>query len=269
MSLQMSKFVVEMSERPADRRGMAILAPSATSTRPGFRLTARDLRLLEFIAAHRFVLAAHATSFLGADRAVAYKRLGGLSDLGFLSYMRPFDDQPGAFSITSLGLKLIQSRLSVPVIDLGCFRHDAALVSLQLRVGAGALGPVLTEREMRAYDREPSEEPFYLELHQLGPGGRPRRHYPDLLLIGPDGHRQVLELELTQKSRARLELILIAYAAHPQIEKVTYITDTPAIAQAVTSTSLMLGVGERVVVELTPRPVTATAPLELPTGDVR
>jgi hypothetical protein len=242
---------------------MATLAPAKT-TRPGFRLTARDLRLLEFIASHRFVLAAHVTRWLGVDRAVAYRRLGGLTDLGLLTYVRPFDDQPGAYHVISAGLKLIQSPLSAPVIDLGCFRHDAALVWLQLAIEATAPSEMLTERQMRSADRDRSDEPFYLELHQLGPGGRPRRHYPDLVLLDPSGHRRAVELELTQKSRSRLELILIAYGAHPLIHVVTYITDTPAVAQALITTSTELGISEQVDVELTRQPVISTTPLLAP-----
>jgi hypothetical protein len=238
---------------------MATLA--APISRPGFRLTARDLRLLEFIASHRFVLAAHVTQWLGADRAVAYRRLGGLTDLGLLSYFRAFDDQPGAFTVTPPGLKLIQSRLSAPVIDLGCFRHDAALVWLALAIQATTAAELVTERQMRSSDRDERQEPFFLALHQLGPGGRPRRHYPDLVLSDPAGRRRAVELELTQKSRSRLELILIAYAAHPQIQVVTYITDTPAIAQALITTSTELAISETVDVHLTREPVSSTTPL--------
>ena len=264
MSYQMSRDAVEMSSPRAHLARMATLTPSANTTRPGFRLTARDLRLLEFIAAHRFVLAAHVTEWLGADRAVAYRRLGGLTDLGFLSHTRPFDDQPGAFQITSAGLKVIQSRLGAPLIDLGCFRHDAALVWLHLAIRATTGEEVLTERQMRAADRDGNEEPFFLELHQLGPGGRPRRHYPDVVVLEPDRRWRAIELELTQKSRSRLELILIAYAAHPQITSVTYITDTPGVAQAVGSTSATLGTTERVDVLLTHQTVSSTVPVSAP-----
>ena len=243
---------------------MATLALPTNTARPGFRLTARDLRLLEFIASHRFVLAAHVIHWLAADRAVAYRRLGGLADLGFLAYTRPFDDQPGAFLITPAGLNLIQSRLSAPLIDLGCFRHDAALAWLQLAIQLTTGEEILTERQMRAADRDGTHEPFYLELHELGPGGRPRRHYPDLVLLDPGGRRRALELELTQKSRSRLELILIAYAAHPQIDSVIYLTDAPNVGQAVTVASATLGTSELVDVLLTHQAITSTLPLQAP-----
>lgn len=194
---------------------------------------------------------------------MGYRRLAGLTDLGLLSYTRPFDDQPGAFSVTAAGLKLIQSPLAAPVIDLGCFRHDAALVSLHLAVRAASPAEILSEREMRSADRDPDQDPFFLELHQLGPGGRPRRHYPDLVLLDPSGGRRAIELELTQKSRSRLELILIAFAAHPHTQLVTYITDTPAIAQALATTSTNLGTAHQIEIRLTGQPVGSTTPLTL------
>ena len=51
--------------------------------------------LLAFVAAHRFVLAAHLQMWLGTSFAVASRRLVALVDVGLLSYRRIFHAQPG------------------------------------------------------------------------------------------------------------------------------------------------------------------------------
>lgn len=89
------------------------------------------------------------------------------------------------------------------------------------------------------------------------------------MLLDPSGRRRAVELELTQKSRSRLELILIAYAAHPLTQVVTYITDTPAVAQTLLTTSTELGISENVDVKLTRQPLTSTTPLLAPITDTR
>jgi hypothetical protein len=228
-------------------------------------VTSRDLVLIGFAARHRFVLASHVNAWLGADRSVGYRRLAGLVDLGLLAYQKPFHHLPGSFSVTRPGLELIGSQLAVPLLDLACYRHDAALVWLWLKASAecGALGrELLTEREMRAGDRRsaPDASKFGLEVYRPD-RGRAVRHFADLIVVDAAGRREATELELTQKSRGRLEGILLAYAAEPAIATVTYITDRAAIAASVHQASYALGVTDRVTVRLTSQPVVPTRPL--------
>ena len=241
------------------------MAPFATPTRPkNFRLTPRDLALLGFLARHRFVLAAPVIQWLGADRSVAYRRLAGLASLGLITQARPFSSYPSCFSITPAGLSAIASRLPAPAVELGCFRHDAALVWLWLErhPARGQRDRVLTEREMRGLDREAAahEERYALQLPTLGPGGRPRRHYPDLVVQDHGGGCRALELELTLKSRSRLEAILTGYGAHAQIADVTYLTDRPKVARAVLTARDALGLGRRVRVQITHQSISASHP---------
>lgn len=235
-------------------------------TRPrGFRLTTRDLRLLRLISAHRFVLACHISASLGdLHRSVAYRRLHGLLELGFLAHERAFQEQPGCFRITPEGLEAIGSPLPPPTVDFGCWRHDAALVWQWLTAirQVGELGAVLTERQMRHRDRCSSSfdgEPFALLTEPERAGRSRRRHYPDLVQLRSDGTRQALELELTQKSQPRLDAILIAYST-AAIETVVYLTDRAAIASNVRERAAALGLEGPVSIRLTHHPISATQP---------
>ena len=57
-----------------------------------------------------------------------------------------------------------------------------------------------------------------VRLGGVGPGGRERLHYPDMVIVTETGHRVALELELTGKPRVRRERILAGYGADPRID---------------------------------------------------
>jgi hypothetical protein len=236
-----------------------------------FLLTDRDLELLRFIAAHRFVLAAQARAWLGSDRAVAYRRLSGLVGVGLLSYERIFHAQPGCYQVTNGGLAVIDSDLPRPSIDLRCYRHDVDVVWLALAALHGSFGSfdrALSEREMRSHDQQPDrrDERFAIPLGDYAASGRPRSHYPDVLLVAGDGRRVALELELSMKGRRRLESIFIGYGGERRITRVVYFTDRQSIAHAVAATAAACGVEGLVQV----RPAAGIAPrVDQPRPDAR
>ena len=225
-------------------------------------MTERDLGLLEFVSVQRFVLAKQVETWLGAGEVVAYRRLRGLVRSGLLVYERLFHQRPGSYRITSAGLAVIESALPRPLIDLRCYRHDIGAVWLWLAVWQRQFGPcarVLSERQMRSHDQQPDPflgyDSFAIPLGGYGPGGRPRVHFPDVLLIGPDNRRVALELELTLKSRSRLGRILGGYAADPRIGRVVYLTDSRKVAAALSETTLSQCLDARVLVHYLDQPL--------------
>jgi hypothetical protein len=215
-------------------------------------LTERDLDLLVFIASHRFVHARHVTEWIGADRAVAYRRLSGLSVHGLVHYERIFHAEPGVFQITNGGLAVCNSPLPRPKVDLRTYRHDAGTVDLWLQARAGAFGPVgrlLTEREMRHHDLAPEPVdgvPFGFRIGGYDRAGRPRVHFPDMLTIAPALGRVALELELSLKGERRLEEILLGYALDDRINQVVYLADQPHVHRTLTELIARLNLAERV-----------------------
>lgn len=224
-----------------------------TRAKSHVRLTDRDLGLLRFIGAHRFVLAEHVHHLVCADRSVAYRLLSRLTDAGLLRYERVFHAQPGVFMITNGGLAVIGSRLPKPRIDLRLYRHEQHVPALWLAATAGVFGaPVatLTERELRHQDLlAGSLDPVGIRLGGVDRAGRPRVHHPDVAVIHPGGEVTALELELTVKSNRRLEEIVLGYLLDPRLRLALYITDQDPVRGALLRTAVQHGAAGRLVVK--------------------
>jgi hypothetical protein len=226
-----------------------------TRSRPVL-VTERDRRLLEFIAEHRLVLAAHVEALLAVSPGAAGARLRALSAAGMLTHERLLHRRPGHYQITGTGLALIRSDLPRPRIDLRCYEHDigAAWLWLAAHRGAfGALREVLAERQLRSLDgrADGRARPYGVRLGGVGPRGQERLHYPDLLLTTATGHRIALELELSTKGRSRREKILAGYGADPRIDAVVYLVQerNPQLRRAIRASAARLGISDRVHVQ--------------------
>lgn len=220
-----------------------------------FHVTERDLRLLAFVSVHRFVLSAHVRAFLGVHPTVAYRRLAGLVGAGLLCHERIFHAQPGCYRITNGGLAAIGSELPRPTVDLRTYHHDATVAQLWVAELHGHMCPLrrlLTERQMRCADqhhnRDGDAQLLGVPLAVHDSSGRQRRHYPDLLLTTNKEQGVAVELELTLKSRRRLEQILIGYASDPGIDQVLYLTDSRAVARTLSQLTDELGLSDLVQV---------------------
>lgn len=206
------------------------------------------------MAEHRLVLASHVQALLRISAGAAYARLRALSTAEFLTHRPLFQGEPGCYQIAPKGLQTIDSDLKRPHIDLRAYRHDVGVAWLWLAAHEGVFGPlrqVLGERRLRSHDGRADgvANPLGVRLGGVGPGGRDRLHYPDLLLVGADGKRIALELELSSKGRARREGILAGYAADPRVDAVVYLVDKPAVARAIRASAARLGISPLVHVQ--------------------
>jgi hypothetical protein len=136
----------------------------------------------------------------------------------------------------------------VPRIDLRCYTHDIGAAWLWIAARQGSFGPireVLGERRLRSLDAAPdrSGPPQGVRLGGLGAHGRERLHYPDLLLVTPDGRRIGLELELSSKGRVRREKILAGYGADARIDAVLYLVGDRRIGRSIKQSARKLGTG--------------------------
>jgi hypothetical protein len=219
----------------------------------GRHLTEPDLRALAFIAEHRLALPGHVAVLLDTSLDAATARLRRLAQAGYLGKECLFGHQPH-YQINRRGLAAIGSSLPAPRSDPRVYQHDIGVAWLWLAARAGTFGPLeamVAERRLRSHDgaRAPESEPLGVRLGGTGPHGRQRLHYPDLLLKTTDGRRIALELELTAKSRTRLETILAGYGADPRIAGVVYLVERPAIARSVETGARRLGVSDLVHVQ--------------------
>ena len=217
------------------------------------RITERDHELLTFTAAQRLITAAHAQALLGVSAGL--KRLRVLVRAGLIE-REPVhvDGRAPCFRITSDGCRAAGSSLAKPRPSLGAIRHDLGVSWLHLAALAGQFGPVaeiITEREMRSHDARADREalPLGVRLPGVGPGGRERLHYPDLVVRTTSGHTVAIELELTGKERTRREAILGAYGAERRIDAVLYLSDSPSIQRSVHESARRLGLSSLIHVQ--------------------
>lgn len=193
------------------------------------------------------MFAAHAKVFLDVSPSVTFGRLRALERRELLCRDRLFHELPAHFQITRAGLHAIGSDLPRPRIDTHEYQHDIGVAWLWLAARGrsfGEVGQLIAERELRSSDgkRDAGTAPLAVRLGGHGPGGRERLHYPDLLVVGPDGCRTALELELTAKSRTRRERILAGYAIDNRIDRVLYLVESDSIGRGVAGAVRKLGI---------------------------
>lgn len=218
------------------------------------RVTERDCELLAFAARHRLVHAGHVATLLGVTEARAGAILARLARGGYVR-KQPVFDRPACYRITRPGLAVAGAALPPPGVDLRSYEHDVGAAWLWLAARDGAFGPlreILAERQLRSHDEAPdrADAPLAVRLGGIGRGGRERLHYPDLLLLRPDGRRIAVELELSAKSRTRLAGILAGYGADPRIDAVLYLVPNRKLGRSVIAAAERLGLASRVHVQL-------------------
>jgi hypothetical protein len=228
----------------------------------GFEITPRDRDLLRFAAEQRTFLADHVRALLDLSADAADKLLVEFHDAGLIERREVFAQAAPLHWISRQGLAAVDSPLKPPAFNPSCYEHDVGVAFLWLAAHDGAFGPVsavLGERGLRSSDarREAGEPPLAVRVGGFGRGGRERLHYPDLLLVDPQGRRIGLELELTDKGPSRRQRILSAYAADPRIDAVVYLVKSRRLGRSIAAAAARMGVEDRLYVQLVSFSVTA------------
>jgi hypothetical protein len=239
-------------------RGSGPPPPTKAPAQPRrVQLTDSDRELLAFAAEHRLVHVDQIGVLLGVGRRAASDRFGRLTRAGLLvrDPSRLYR-QPGTYQLTREGLKASGSDLPRPRPDSQSAVHDIGVGWVWLAARAecfGLLNEIVSERRMRSHDgtEEGRREPFGVRLGGVGPAGRDRLHYPDLLLVTRERLRIALELELTGKDRMRREKILAGYGADPRIDAVVYLVeiDKPGIGRAIQDSARRLGISDLIHIQ--------------------
>jgi hypothetical protein len=221
-------------------------------------ITDRDLLVLEFLAEHPFAITPHVQVLLGVAAATASDRLSRLRNLGLVDRGQIFHRSPAAARITGPGLAAVGSRLPEPrEPNLFTYRHQVGVGWLWLAAHAGTFGPldaVHTERSMQSHDRRADRDgpPLGVGLGTVGRSGHEQLHYPDLLVTTARGKRVAIELELTGKSDARLDGIMLAFAADRRIDGVVYLVPARErrLVERIERAARRVGVADLVRVQL-------------------
>ena len=219
------------------------------------QITDTDRTLLGFAAEHRFVTAGQVAVLLCVSEGTAAQRLRRLGEAGCLRDRKELHRGPRWHQITRAGLRAIDSDLPTPRgFDLATHRHDTGLAWLMLTARAGRFGPLqgmISERRMRSHDGRAEErsDRYGVRLGGVGPGGRDRLHYPDLVLVTESGHRVAFELELSTKEVRRREGILAGYAADRRIDSVVYLVEHASVGRAIERSARRMGISDLVRVQ--------------------
>jgi DNA-binding Lrp family transcriptional regulator len=180
----------------------------------------RDAKILCWINGFGFASADHIKRFMGVGQTAAYVRLKKLVDNGYLTRERILHGQARIHKVTKKGVQASDDGiLPLKYVNLGTFRHDFKLLDLALMLEQKTGGQFTPDRRIR-HDEGLSG------VGQLG-------HIPDgYLHIGEDKPIAV-ELELSVKSRARIENIVNEYGGNLNVKEVWYYTDNREVARAI------------------------------------
>lgn len=219
-------------------------------------LTARDREIARWIGRHGVVRPEHVMMRLSIGRTAAYRRIHELIGCGLVRRYRVLYNDGGLLTATVDGLRWAGlHRLSPPRISLGLVHHmiaSAALAAdLEPRLGDETL---LSDREHRAAENA-TGQPIASAILGSARDGHTRLHRPDFALLSAGGGRVIaMEVELTLKTRTRLERILRGYVRNRNVSGVRYYA-SPEIGDAVRRAARAVGADP--LLELVPLPGTA------------
>ena len=205
-------------------------------------LTARDRELVEWIGRFGAVEAEQVMGWFGMGRTAAYRRLRACVEADLLANVRVLHGEPGLYVATRAGLtwaglgEFEPCRVSVALVRHVQASARAAVVLALREPGMS----VVHERKIRAAERAQGRVLASVAVGSLGEE-RSRWHRPDLLLIPRQGEElpTAVELELSVKSRRRLEAICRGYARSRLFAALRYYAEPEparAVARAVEAT---------------------------------
>ncbi len=184
----------------------------------------RDAEILRWINGFGFASAEQIKTFMKVGNTAAYVRLKKLVDGGYLTRERILHGQARIHKLTKKGvLASGDAVLPLQYVNLGTFRHDYKLIDLALMLEEQTGGSFQPDRRIR-HDEGLSG------VGQLG-------HIADgLLSIGQD-KPIAIELELSVKSRARIQSIINDYGGNLSVKEVWYYTDNKEVVRAISQAS--------------------------------
>jgi len=180
----------------------------------------RDEKILRWINGYGFANADQLMRYMDVQKSSCYARLKKLIEGGYLEHEYVLHGASGIYKCTKKGT--IAASDHIPPagdIRLGTFKHDLSLVDLGLKLEAETGGSFIPQRQIR-HDEGLSG------VGQLG-------HVADgyLNLEGED-KPIAIELELSVKSRARLNSIIEGYGGNLAVKEVWYYTNNASVKSA-------------------------------------
>lgn len=180
----------------------------------------RDKAILQWVNGFGFASVEQIREFMQVGDTAAYVRVKKLVDSGYLKRERILHGHARIHTLTKKAILASGDALApLSIVNLGTFRHDFQLIDLSLMLERQTGGRFTPDRRIR-HDEG---------LSGVGQPG----HIPDgHLHIGED-KPIAIELELSVKSRARIQSIIHAYGGNLAVREVWYYTDQPDVSRAI------------------------------------
>ncbi|MBI1300070.1 MAG: hypothetical protein GC137_00290 [Alphaproteobacteria bacterium] len=179
----------------------------------------RDAEILKWVNGFGFATVDQIKGFMKVGNTAAYVRIKKLVEGGYLARERILHGQARIHKVTKRGVIASGDHiLPVQDIRLGTFKHDLALVDLALKLEEETGGQFIPQRQIR-HDEGLSG------VGQMG-------HIPDGYLFIDDDKPVAVELELSVKSRARLNSIVQDYGGDLRVKEVWYYTNQKSVYNA-------------------------------------
>ena len=184
----------------------------------------RDIDILRWINGFGFASAEHIRQFMEVGKTAAYVRIKKLVEGDYLTRDRILHGQARIHKVTRKSVNATGDNvLPLKYVNLGTFRHDYKLIDLALMLEAQTGGKFIPERCIR-HDEGLSG------VGQLG-------HIPDGYLFIGDDKPIAVELELSVKSRVRIQEIVNDYGGDLSVKEVWYYTDNRSVKHAIEKAS--------------------------------
>lgn len=221
-------------------------------------LTARDREIVKWIGRQGVVRAEHVMTRFSIGRTATYRRLHELVDYGLVRHHRLLYNDGGLLTATAEGLRWAElHRLNPARISLALVPHMIASAALAAELEPRLVHEtLLSDREHRAAENA-AGRPVASAILAPDRPDRARLHRPDFALVRADGERVVaIEIELTLKTKTRLERILRGYLRNRNVASVRYYAP-PQIGEAVRRAARTSGADR--LLEIVPLPSTTTS----------
>lgn len=170
----------------------------------------RDAKIIRFINEFGFCEMPQIEKRFELNKPRAYKIMQRLVKRGYVIHERIFYHRHGIYRATREGAQLtgLPKLYKVPV---GIYEHQLAVIEIYIKL-------------MREYpDAQWMSERTMRKTGFMPRVGRGRiKHYADALFFLPDGKQVAIEVELTMKSKRRLNDILTSYMCQFEINEVWY-----------------------------------------------
>ena len=170
----------------------------------------RDQEMVQLIGRHGAMTMAQVMRAMGTQKTVAYRHYRRCAEARLVERL----SVPGVGPVlhaTREGIRYAGLPLPVAKVSPGNIEHTLRCTSVALRAGE-TFGheAILTEREIVA--AEALEERHIASVPVGSYTGAPRKHRADIAVLREEG-TIAIEVELTPKSRRRLEAIIAAWCA--------------------------------------------------------